>query len=414
MTGESSRRGFLHGLGAGSLGVSLAGCAAPTHQSCPGSLDRDGPLAESADATFRGNLQRQGYRPDETVPDSVTVDWELRGVNTGDHTAAKASAVPAADGSGDVVIPGDTGEIHRVTPGGEVRWTAATFPSERGIHGTPTVANGAVFVGAYDGVLYAFDLASGERRWCADLGDAIGSSPGYHDGTVFVAVEFMPADGKLFGVDAATGDVAWVSAALTDHPHSTAAIDRDAGRVGVGANDGTLYGWSYPDIGLRWRFQTGGAIKGPVATYDGAAFAGSWDGRLYRVALDDGAREWAFETDGRVMSGPAVDPRTDTVYVGSHDRRLYALDAATGDRQWAFETRGRIVGCPTVTRDRVLVGSYDGGVYALDRGTGREVWRVENTGWVTSSPVVRGGGVYYAERATRDRPGSAYRLGAAS
>lgn len=410
----ASRRRFLRGLGAGTAALSLAGCQAPTNRTCPGGLDLDGSPAASADATFRADLQRRGFRPDESVPESVRVDWELPGVNTGEHTAAKASAVPAADGSGDVLIPGDTGEVHRVRPDGSVAWTAETYPSARGIHGTPTVANGAAYVGAYDGTLYAFDLETGERRWCTDLGDAIGSSPGYRDGVVFVAVEFLPADGSVFGVDAVTGEVVWEQPEPRDHPHSTAALDREAGRLVVGANDGTVYGWRYPDLDFEWRFRTGDAIKGPVATHDGAVFVGSWDHRLYRVTLDDGTEEWSFEADDKVMAGPAVDPRSDTVYVGSHDRHLHAIDAATGEERWSFETGGWLIGCPTVTRDHVLVASYDSNVYALDWETGRKAWRVPNVGWVTSTPIAHDGAVYYAERATPERAGSAYRLVAES
>ena len=101
---------------------------------------------------------------------------------------------------GDVVIAGDTGEVRRVTPEGEVVWGSSVEPTTRGIHGTPAVANGTVYVGAYDGALYAFDLDSGERFWRVKLGDAIGSSPGYYDGTVYIAVEYDDPSGALFGI----------------------------------------------------------------------------------------------------------------------------------------------------------------------------------------------------------------------
>jgi outer membrane protein assembly factor BamB len=326
------------------------------------------------------------------------VAWTLRGVNTGDHTAAKASAVVTE--SDDLVVPGDTGEVRRVTPTGDVVWTAAVEEATRGIHGTPALANGAVYVGAYDGALYAFDRDTGERFWRQKLGDAIGSSPGYHDGVVYIAVEYYDPSGAMFGVDAVTGEVVWEDQRPTDHPHSTAAIDRGAGRLVVGANDGLLYGWTYPDRTFAWSFATGGAIKGPVATYDGSAFFGSWDGHVYRVALDDGTEEWAMKTGGKVMSGPAVEAAAGTVYVGSHDSRLYALDAATGDVRWTFDTGGSITGCPTVAGDHVLVGSYDRGCYAIERATGDAAWRVEGVGEVTSSPSVVDGAVYFTDRAS--------------
>ena len=396
MDGRRSRRAFLGACGLAA--VATAGCVGTLP-----SLDRSGvagsrPLSTLAEATFRGGLRRQGVYPDATIPESPRVAWTIRGVNTGDHTAAKASPVATPDG--DVVVPGDTGELRRVTPDGRVRWTAATDSSARGVHGTPTIANGAVYVGAYDGALYAFDLETGERFWRRKLGDAIGSSPGYHDGTVYIAVEYAEPSGAMFGVDARSGNVTWSDQRPTDHPHSTCAVDREAGRLVVGSNDGHLYAWTYPDLAFAWSFPTGAPIKGPIATHDGSALFGSWDHHVYRVALDDGSEEWAVELGGKVMSGPAVEPATDTVYVGSHDSTLHALDLSTGDERWGFDTDGWLIGCPVVAGDHVLVGSYDRHCYAVEKATGAVVWRVEGVGDVSSTPLVLDGAVYVTDRAS--------------
>jgi len=393
---NESRRRFLR---AGVLGVAggLAGCAGPL-RTLGGSPTS--PAAATADAQFRGGPTRRGIAPDATVPESVRVDWEIPDVNTGDHTAAKASPVLAPNG--DVVVPGDTGDVLAVTPDGEVRWRADATDTARGFHGTPVVANGAVYVGAYDGNLYAFDLDSGERYWRVQLGDAIGSSPGYVDGTVYVAVEYYDPSGGIFGVDAVTGEVVWEDQRPTDHPHSTAAIDAEHGRVVVGSNDGDLYAWSYPDHEFEWTFSTDRPIKGPVATDDGSAFFGSWDGNVYRVALAHGTEEWSFGTGSLVMSGPSVEPSTGTVYVGSHDSNLYALDADTGESKWLFDTGGRVLGCPLVTSDHVLAGSYDRHLYAIEKDSGEEQWRFETGGWVTSTPLVTDDAVYVTSRASEE------------
>ena len=411
---RQTRRRYLRAAGAVAAGL-VAGCSTATPARNRSTVGDDSAPSEVAETQFRGGLDRRGVYPGRSVPASVTVDWELPEVNTGDHTAAKAS--PVAIESGDVVVPGDTGRVHRVTPSGEVRWTADTEESTRGIHGTPAVANGAVYVGAYDGALYAFDLETGERVWRRQLGDAVGSSPGYHDGTVYIAVEYYDPSGGMFGVDAVTGDVEWVDRRPTDHPHSTCAIDRDVGRLVVGSNDGDLYAWSYPDMSFQWIFETGEEIKGPVATYDGGAFFGSWDDHVYRVSLDDGREEWAVETGGSVMSGPSVEPSTGTLYVGSHDSELYALDVDSGDERWTFDTGGKLLGCPTVTAGHVLVGSYDRRLYAVEKETGDGVWSVGADGWVTSTPLVTGDAVYFTARASKDSladgdgpTGSLYRL----
>ncbi|MFW6384973.1 MAG: PQQ-binding-like beta-propeller repeat protein [Halodesulfurarchaeum sp.] len=416
MTERLSRRDVLGTIGLAATG-GLAGCLFTDPVGSRG-IDDDGlPASVSATTEFRGGLRRQGVYPDATIPEEPNVEWTLRDVNTGEHTAAKAS--PVALPGGDVVVPGDTGEVRRVSPDGEVVWTASVEETKRGIHGTPAIANETVYVGAYDGALYAFDLDTGDRFWRQKLGDAIGSSPGYHDGTVYVAVEYYQPSGSMAGVDAVTGSVVWVDHRPTDHPHSTCAIDLEAGILVVGSNDGRLYAWTYPELEFAWSFSTDGAIKGPIATDGESAIFGSWDETVYRIDLSDGSSMWSLERPDMVMSGPSIESATDTVYVGCHDSKLYALDRTTGDERWEFDTGGAIIGCPTVTSDHVLVGSYDGHCYAVEKATGEGVWQVQGVGLVTSTPLVADGAVYFTDRASSTylddgtgRTGGLYKVGA--
>lgn len=409
MSERRSRRSVLRAVG-GSLSVggvgALAGCSAYATLGLPESPE-SGPAGPAdptgATATFRGGLARRGYYPSRSVPEDPEVAWS-RSVNTGDHDAAKASAVPLYPDRDDaaVVVPGDDGTLYALGPDGDLLWSADVEPTERGMHGTPTVAGDTVYVGAYDGALYAFDRETGRRRWRVRLGDAIGSSPAYHDGRVYVAVEYIPSEGSLFAVDARTGEVRATADWPADHPHSTPAVVSEADRVVVGSNDGDLYAWTLA-LERAWEVETGAAVKGPVAVHDGSAFVGSWDHHLYRVALDDGAVEWRYETGDMVMSGAGIDPERGVVYVGSHDRHLHALDL-DGRRRWRFRTGGWIIGCPSVVGDRVLVGSYDDRLYALEPD-GDRAWSLDLRGRVTASARPVGGRVYVAERAPNGSDG---------
>ncbi|MFC7230188.1 PQQ-binding-like beta-propeller repeat protein [Saliphagus sp. GCM10025308] len=439
-----SRRRVLRLSGA-SLAAATAGCLdqSESDDPTPNAGNRDGngngngndteddPLIDPIDdpleatypdnvAQFRDSLENWGYRPQETIPDAVEQAWRLPEVNTGDHSAAKASATPTSDGG--LVMPGDTGIVTALTADGEVLWEADTETDGNGIHGTAVVTADTVFIGAYDGVLYAFDLETGDEVWAEKLGGSIGSSPVFDGDRVFVAVEYPDPEGSMFAVDPDTGEVLWEDAESrpTDHPHSTPAIDPNAGRLVVGANDGVLYGWQYPDLELEWTFETDpdndtdGEIKGPIATYDGGAYFGSWDQRIYRVDLEDGTEDWSVETGGLSMTGPGIDPSLGVVFAGSHDGNLYALDAATGEEHWRFGTDSALTGCPTVCADRVVFGSKDRTLYAVEKQTGEEVWHVDHDGVVTSTPLVVDGAIYYAERAPApedgETDGGAYKL----
>ena len=122
---DERRRRFLRGVGA-TAAVASAGCVGQlrTLTGSPSS-----PPAETAGAQFRGETTRRGVYPDQTVPESVTVDWRLDGLNTGSHTAAKSSPVEAPDG--DIVVAGDTGEVWKVSPDGEIRWQADATDTDR-------------------------------------------------------------------------------------------------------------------------------------------------------------------------------------------------------------------------------------------------------------------------------------------
>ncbi len=395
-----TRRAFLGTLAATTVG-SVAGCQSQFNPLASTALD------EHAATQFRQGLLNTGYQ-DASIPDAIERAWELP-ANRGDHTAAKGS--PALAPTGDLILADDTGRVRAIAPDGEVQWAMTITQATRGSHGTPAIANDTVYIGAYDGALSALDLETGKRRWRTELGDAIGASPTYYNGSLYVAVEHAAPSGSVVAVNAATGDVQWRDSRPTDHPHSTVALDREHGRLLFGSNDGYCYAWSFPGLEQVWRYDTGGDVKAPIAVADGTAIVPSWAETVTAVDVTDGSEQWTFEADADVMCAPAV--HDGTVYVGSHDDRVYALDLESGEEQWRYDTGGWIIGSVVATRDHVLVGSYDGRLYALERDTGAVAWTTDNRGHVTSAPLVTADAIYYAERAAEgdpNRPGMCYRL----
>jgi outer membrane protein assembly factor BamB len=407
-----SRRGVLAALGAGAAG--LSGCAnlvlPPSGYNKsqegfdPDALPYDETYPDDPAITmFRRGLRRLGYYPEATVPDAVTVNW-AHPLNYIGHTAAKASPRPVP-GSDTVIFPADTGRIHARSRTGKHRYTIQTGATSLGIHGTATVVDGVAYIGGYDGDLYAFDAETGERVWRTDRMEfdgaiAIGSSPAYWDGVLYVVVEYKNPDaGTMWAVDAQSGDPLWKDDRLWGMPHPSTAIDPTRERMITGSNDGVVYAWEFPSLDFSWEFQTGGEVKGTMPVYEGGVFVGSWDNNVYRLSVDDGSEQWRFETGDIVMSNPGIDPDTGTLFVGSADGYVYALDAATGEKRWERYVNGTVLGSVTVTADAILVGSYDTHLYALEKDTGEVRWRVQNRGHVTSEPVPVGDRIFYAERA---------------
>lgn len=426
-TRNRSRRRFVQaggvavtaGLaGCTGLGDTLEGLGSGDGQPADAPVDSSDVAHPNDDVSmFRHGLRRLGYYPEEVVPAAVTVDWDVS-LNEAGHTAAKSSPVPAPDGE-TIVFAGDTGRVVGMTPDGEERWSTQTDATKLGFHGSAAIVDDTVYIGGYDGALYALDLASGDVVWkteAATLDDAlaIGSSPAYYDGTLYFICEYTdPYSGALWAVDPETGEPIWNDDRIWGRAHPSPAIDLQRGRILAGSNDGAVYCWEFPSLEFAWKFQLeadgesqadgafnmGAEIKGSAAVYDGRAYVGSFDDNFYCIDIADGSEVWSFETDGTVMSNAAVDPDEGVVYMGSGDGTVYALDTETGDEIWSANVHGWVIGGLTVTAGTVLVGSYDSHVYALEKETGDRIWRVPNRARITGTPVPVDGRIYYTERA---------------
>jgi outer membrane protein assembly factor BamB len=420
--GGRSRRTVLRVAGAGAA-AGVAGClaSAPDSETCVPSVETARDCASYPDdvSLFQQNLKRQGYYPDQTVPESVTVDWSFE-ANVVGHTAAKSTPVPTLDG--DIVFADDSGVVQVRAPDGTQHWRVQTEATELGFHGSPGVVGNRAYVGGYDGAVYAFNVETGDRLWTATAGDlggtlAVGSSPAFYDGTLYFIVEYgSPSSGALWALDPVDGEPQWSDDRVWGQSHPSPTVDRDVGRIVAGSNDGTVYGWSFPDGEFQWEYQAGpdggptgrtkaggefslGAqVKGTVAACDGRGYVGSWDQHLHCIDLTDGSGVWTFDTGRSNMSNPAVDPDEGIVYTGSDSGHVWALDAESGEQLWRADVGGRVVGALTLTEETVLAGSYDTHLYALDAATGDRRWRVENRGRVTSGALPLDGRIYYAER----------------
>ena len=365
---------------------------------------------------FGRGLRRLYYYPDEQVPESVEVNWSMP-INYAGHTAAKSSPVPTPAGE-TIVFAGDKGRVDAYCPDGQKKWSTQTGATELGFHGSAAIVGDVAYIGGYDGDVYALDIADGEFVWhttASDLGGtlAVGSSPAYYEGSLYVIVEYgSPSTGALWELDAETGEPLWSDRRMWGQPHPSPTIDLELGRILAGSNDGVVYCWEFPSLEFLWEFQAdadgeereggefraGAEIKGTVAAHDGRGYFGSWDNTFYCIDLKDGTEQWAVDTGRSNMSNPAVDPEQDIVYAGGDSGIVRALDAVSGEEIWTADVNGRVVGALTATAGKVLVGSYDSHLYALDRETGERCWRVQNRGRVTSAAVPVDGRVYYAER----------------
>ncbi|MHC3436752.1 outer membrane protein assembly factor BamB family protein [Natrialbaceae archaeon A-gly3] len=130
--------------------------------------------------------------------------------------------------------------------GGDETWR---FETDSMVYSSPTVADGTVYVGSWDGHVYALDAASGEEVWTFETGKRVRSSPTVADGTVYIG----GWDASVYALDA---DVAGSSegsraqlGTLGHHESFTGDVDTNEGETtGPDGDDGDTDG--IPGFGI--------------------------------------------------------------------------------------------------------------------------------------------------------------------
>lgn len=373
------------------VGGAISGCTLGSDSS---NVERRTPTVavEKTWPAFGFDAANTGHNPDGTGPRSdVTVQWRYR---TG--TRSQSAPIVAGDArSTSLYVWGHKSGIHVVeVDSGEEWWsyspgiTNANVPNPvGGTPSTPTVSNGALFMGSANRGPWLFKLYPGAGEQWRFTTEAAGlSSPTVTDETVYFGT--WNGETTVYALTRDDGTEMWSFPTEGWVEAAPAVAD---GIAYVGCRDRRLYALDADDGGLQWSFETDEQLSSAPAVVDGIITVGSFDHQVYAVGVD-GDERWRFETDDVVTASPAI--ADGTVYAGSHDGRIYALDAVSGDERWRFETGGPITASAAVVDGVVYVGSRDRHLYAIDAATGDERWRFETAGPVVESPAVADGTAY--------------------
>ena len=239
------------------------------------------------------------------------------------------------------------------------------------IAGSPTVADGTVYVAGTGDQIHAIDAVSGDHDWRFSTDDYVETAPTVADGRVYAADN----EGVIYSLTTA-GEEEW--------RHET---DRNLHARSVAVTDDLVY------------VATAGTMPAVASGDTDESRAGA----VVAVSRDTGDEMWRYTGPDDWFTGPALgDGR---VYVGNHDGSVVALDAASGDHRWTYTVEaperghsGRPLAPPAYADGTVYVSIHgDGTAIALDAGSGDRLWRTPlDAGNVKSSPAVDGDRVYVA------------------
>ena len=258
----------------------------------------------------------------------------------------------------------------------------------------PTIADGRVYFGAFDGI-YCLDATTSAFLWSYIISGTwlgIFSAPAVADGRVYTGCN----DGRVYCFNAVTGALIWNTAVLTNYFPSHPVVD--SGRVYIGGADNLLFFCLDAATGATlWTYPThGNCYDCSPAVADGFVyFTDSWGRTVYCLNAVTGAFKWTY-TLGYNGGWGSTAVVNGIVYLGSTDNRVIALDAGTGALVWSYTTGAEVYGSPAVVDGKLYIGSFDYNVYCLNAVTGAFIWSYKTSTAVCSSPAVADGKVYIA------------------
>ncbi|NQU76857.1 MAG: PQQ-like beta-propeller repeat protein, partial [Planctomycetes bacterium] len=189
------------------------------------------------------------------------------------------------------------------------KWNEVPFASRT----QPVVADGRLFIGGLDGVMYARDALTGAPLWSYATGGPIRHTAAAYEAKVF----FGSHDGKVYALDAGQGD-------------------------------------------LLWQFQTGGGVATAPAVASDTVYIGSTDGLFYALDAENGDPHWPPHPVGApILTSAALSLDGDTVYFGAEDITAYALDTSSGALRWSTRLQGQSLAdrWPVVVGDAAIYRS---------------------------------------------------------
>lgn len=221
-------------------------------------------------------------------------------------------------------------------------WTIQ-LPGQYAFTSPPTALNGLVYTGGAGsgGTVYAVRESDGTLSWTASVMNGDHSSPAVTPTGVYVAY----ACNQVYDFDPGTGALIW---------HHDGPCEGGGGKT-VSVHNGRVYTRDY--FGNLILDASSGAELGSYSATAAPAFDGNMGFFLNGTSLsavdEQGTIQWTFTGDGQLDSAPLVD--NGYVYAGSASGNVYALSEATGQLAWSA-TVGSPIQAPDEQNATLLTG----------------------------------------------------------
>ncbi|WP_301751134.1 PQQ-like beta-propeller repeat protein [uncultured Erythrobacter sp.] len=268
-------------------------------------------------------------------------------------------------------------------------WTASVAGSTNRMRlaSAPVVGSGKLFAEGTDGVIVAFDKATGAKLWTRGEDDmtkdqapsAFGGGVSYEAGKLYAT----NGVGDVKAVNAETGEVIWkVKPAGPMRGSPTIAF----GQLFVMTQDNQIISLNINDGSLMWdesgsNTQSGVFGVAAPAAGQGTIVAGYSSGELSAYRYENGRTLWSdalartnISTTVGSITDIDADPIIDSgrVYALGQGGRMAAYELVTGQRIWELNLAG--ISTPAIAGEWIFTLTDDARLLAIARSSGRVRW----------------------------------------
>ncbi|MFN7164002.1 MAG: PQQ-binding-like beta-propeller repeat protein [Hyphomonas sp.] len=343
---------------------------------------------------------------------SLKVAWR-RSVGKGSSKTGALTTPPVTSASLIYTLDANqTVRAMRLDTGSEVwseRLRGITRRDKAAIGGGLAVAGDTLVVASGYGYVAALDAANGNQKWRRDLGAPMTGSPTIADGRIFVSSN----NNEVFALNLADGATQWSDQAISESARvlgssSVASVEDfviapfSSGEViaYLAANGRRLWTDALTQAGRFTPISEINDIGSRPVLGAGLVFASSQSGSTVAIDGRSGARVWTAPVGS--TRAPALTGRF--LFVMGTESELACLDAATGEAYWVVQLRRfqnekdnkKLItySAPIVANDRVIVVSSRGDLLAFSTQDGTQTGSLKLGDTVYIEPIAAQGRLF--------------------
>ncbi len=232
------------------------------------------------------------------------------------------------------------------------------------IYGAPAVSGNLCYIAGYNGKVYAYNTTNLATRWLFPRDGYLEAFVGgmvIAQGKLYIGC----SDGVIYALDTETGDLLY-QYKTEDKIWGTPTVADNT--LYIGSFDKNLYALNADDLTLKWTFTTEGSVFAKPLVENGTVYVGSFDRSLYALNAVDGTLKWKYTAENWFWAQPVIVDGV--LYAGCLDHYIYVLDPATGaEVAPPVDMASPLASSPVIYDNYLIYAVHDGFVYKVDLDT---------------------------------------------